>query len=267
MEELKRPEAVAAAASLPEPYAAPELYDMVFDRFEFDLEFWRGALRECGGPALEVGCGTGRVMLPLMREGLDCDGVDLHAPMLERLRAKAVAAGLKPRLMQASMSDFTMPRRYRTIFCGFNSFAHNLTTDDQIATLRCCREHLEPGGVFILHLSLPPPSMWLQPDAEPVLELEAAHPETGLPIRMYDTRRKNWVDQSQHSTMEIQELDAAGAVARSHRFETRQRWIYPHELALLLTLAGFSRWSVYGGLDRRPLGPDAHDTVTFAWRD
>jgi SAM-dependent methyltransferase len=256
-----------AKPSLPEPYEAPDLFDQVFESFAFDLDFWRGAVREIGGPVLEVGCGTGRVLLDLAKDGVDVDGVDLFPAMLERLERKAKALGLAPRVVAGDMRDFRMPRRYRTVLCAFNTFAHNLTSEDQLATLKCIREHLEPGGAFVLHLSVPPPSFWIAPDGEPVLELETQDPATGNTLRVYDTRHKDWVREAQHSLVEIQELSAAGAPLRSHRFETRQRWVSPNELELLLRLAGFARWTLYGGFDRRPMGSDLDQMIAFAWRD
>src|SRR5262245_46250622 len=106
---------VAATASpaelLPTPYDAPELYDLVFETLDFDIEYWRRVAREGRGPVLDVGCGTGRVLMPLLRDGVDIDGLDAHSPMLERLREKAAAIGKRPRLVRADMRDFTMPRR------------------------------------------------------------------------------------------------------------------------------------------------------------
>jgi hypothetical protein len=121
--------------------------------------------------------------------------------------------------------------------------------------------------VFVLHLSLTPPAFWLEPDGEPVLEMDTTETETGVRLRVYDTRFKNWVERTQYSKMEIQELSPDGSVLASHRSETSQRWIHPNELELLLRLSGFSRWTIHGDFDRRPLDRAATQMVVFAWRD
>jgi len=252
---------------LPSPYEAPELYDLVLERFAEDLPFWLDEAKRANGPVLEVGCGTGRVLLALLEAGADADGVDLYPKMLDRLRANAAAKKLQPRLVQADMRDFTMPRRYRRVFIPFNGFAHCATTEDQIRCLKCCREHLEPGGALVLHISYPGVDYWSGPEGERVLEVETPHPVTGHPVCMYDTRTRNRVDQFQDSATDIEELGPDGTVARVHRFQTSQRWVYRFELELLFRCAGFSRWEILGGWDPKPLDRDTDQMMGFAWKD
>jgi hypothetical protein len=85
-----------------------------------------------------------------------------------------------------------------------------------------------------------------------------------LPVRIYDTRRLNRVDQIQHSSIEIQELDSEGRVAASHVSETRMRWTFKPEMELLLNAAGFAEWRICGGFDRRPLTHETDIMVVFA---
>lgn len=258
---LSRP----TGATLPTPYEAAEIYDLVLGDYAEDLPFWLDEARR-DPPALEVGCGTGRVLLHLLSRGVDADGVDLHAPMLERLEAKARGLGLAPRLYRADMRDFTTERRYGRVLIPFNGFAHCETVDDQLRCLQCCREHLRGGGALVLHMAYPGQAYWLGPEGERVLEVERPRPDGGA-VRMWDTRRKDRVAQLQHSRIEVEELDAQGALLHTHRFETRQRWVYRWELELLFRLAGFPRWEILGGWDHRPLSTDQDPMLAFAWKD
>lgn len=256
-----------ATVAAPSPYTRADLYDLLFRDYSADLDFYLGAARAAGGPALDLGCGTGRVLLRALAAGLDLDGVDDSPEMLERLRANAAARGLAPRATLGDMRALRLPRRYACVMIPFNAFAHNLSADDQLATLRGCREHLVPGGRLVFDAFSATPAMVATPVAEPVLELETKHPATGVSLRLYDGRRLDVAAQTQHSRIEIHELDAVGTVARIHRFETVVRWVYPSEMALLLRLAGFARWKITGGFDGRPPADHEGSIVVSAWKE
>jgi SAM-dependent methyltransferase len=245
------------------PYEAPELYDLLLGGLDFDLPFWVSAGREAGGPVLELGCGTGRVLIPLLEAGVDADGADLCETMLGLARRKAAAKGLRPRLLVSDMRDFSLPRRYNRIFLAFNTFAHAETTDAQLSSLRRCHDHLVPGGALVLHMSYPGPRYWAEPDGEPVMEIETVRAADAHRFQMWDTRIKDVVAQCQRSEIEIRELDASGGLAAAHRFRTAQRWVYRFELELLFRLAGFARWELFGGFAREPL--ERPDQQIVAW--
>ena len=241
------------------PYDQPELYDRMLDDLDFDQAFWLRVAREgeaAGrgpGALLDVGCGTGRVLLRLLDAGIDADGLDASAPMLARARERAAARGFHPRLELADMRDFTMPRRYARVICAFNAFAHCETVDDQLRALACMRRHLAPGGAAVVFMSFPAPRYWSEPDGEPVLEREITIPGSDHRLQMWDTRFKDPVLQLQRSRMEIRELDATGAQIATHRAEANQRWVYRWEMELLLRTAGFPRWEIQGGFEGGPL--------------
>jgi SAM-dependent methyltransferase len=251
----------------PSPYDAPELYDLLFESFDFDLAFWLKVAREAGGPVLEAGCGTGRVLLRLLEAGLDADGFDLSGPMIVRFRAKARKKAWQKRVIEADMREFSLPRRYARVICAFNGFAHCETTDDQVRALRCFLEHLEPGGALVLHMSYPGPKYWTEPDGVPTLEIEAKNPSTGRMVQMWDTRTKDPVAQLQRSEVEIREVDETGRPAASYRSKTSQRWVYRYELELLFRTAGFSRWTIWGGFDGKPLADPQDQMIAWAWKD
>ena len=254
-------------AGAPSPYTRPDLYDLLFRDYAADLDFYLAAAREAGGPVLDVGCGTGRILLRALAAGLDVEGLDDSADMLERLRTNAAAKGLAPRVTLGDMRDFRLPRRYACVMIPFNAFAHNLTAEDQLGTLRSCHEHLVPGGRLVFDAFSATTAMLAEPVAEPVLELETPHPETGLAIRLYDGRRLDPATQTQHSRIEVHELDATGALARRHRFEALVRWVYRSEMELLLRLAGFRRWRITGGFDGRSAAEHQGTIVVSAWKD
>jgi SAM-dependent methyltransferase len=253
------------ASSLPSIFDDGDAYDLVLKDIPYGLDFYVALAREANGPVLEVACGTGRILLPCLQAGVDIEGVDLFEPMLKTLRAKAAALGLSPRLHQADMSDFSVPRRFKLIMVPFNAFIHNMTQESQIRCLQRCREHLLPGGMLAFDTFFPSLEIVGAPQETRVLEGEIPHPQTGLPIRMYDTRSFDRVAQVQHSLNEIELLAADGSVQTVHRSEVNSRYIYKHEMTLLLRVAGFARWEIYGDFDRHPLLRENDAMVVTAW--
>lgn len=251
-----------------EGYIQPELYDLAYSWYTVDIPYYVARAREARGPVLEVGCGTGRVMLPTLEAGVDIDGLDLHPGMLEVLERKARAIGFQPRLARADMRDFTLPRRYRLITIPFRAFMHVTTTADQLSTLRCIREHLEPGGKLIFNLFYPCFDAFVNPTHDVLQDHRIVNPATGLTVVLHTVSDvADRVNQIKHVEREIIELDAEGRPARvlPHRFH--MRWTWKFEMELLLERAGFARHQVAGGFDGKPLERDTDEMIWTAWRD
>src|SRR5439155_750840 len=104
---------------------------------------------ERGQPALDVACGTGRLLLPYLRAGLDVDGCGVSADMVALCREKAELEGLSPTLWAQPMHELDPPRTYKTIFvCG--AFGLGSTREHDFEALRRFRDDLEPGGTLLL---------------------------------------------------------------------------------------------------------------------
>ncbi|MBO2465729.1 class I SAM-dependent methyltransferase [Actinomadura violacea] len=115
-------------------------------------------VEEVGGPALELGCGDGDPLLELRRRGLQVDGVDSSADMLERLRRRANEQGIAVTVFHQRMEALNLPRRYRTIFLAGPTFT--LLPDDAAALAALCgiRAHLAEDGAALVPLFVPAPS-------------------------------------------------------------------------------------------------------------
>ena len=119
-----------------------------FNRDGPEIAFFRRYVEE-GQPALDAGCGTGRLLIPFLQAGLDVDGCDVSEDMLERCRARAERSGLAPSLYAQALHELDLPRRYRTIVvCG--AFGLGSTREEDRESLRRIHEHLEPGGRLVL---------------------------------------------------------------------------------------------------------------------
>ena len=251
--------------SNPTPFDDGELYDFLLGDFDYGLDFYVDLARRAEGPVLDIGCGTGRVLLPCLQAGVDIDGLDLFEPMLARLRDSAARLGLSPQLYRADMSDFRLPRRYALAMIPFNAFTHILTQESQIRCLERCREHLLPGGLLVFDGAFPGLHWIGGKQNERVLEVEKIDPRTGRTLRVFDTRSFDRVRQVQHSITEVESLGPDGSVELLQRSEFDTRWVYKDEMALLLRHTGYARWEIGGGFDGRELTQETDGMVVRAW--
>jgi SAM-dependent methyltransferase len=119
-----------------------------------EIPYFQRFIEAGGQPALDVACGTGRLLIPYLRAGLDVDGCDVSADMLAACREKAQSEGLEPNLYVQPMHELELPRQYRTIFvCG--AFGLGSTREQDVDALDRFREHLEPGGTLLLDIEVP----------------------------------------------------------------------------------------------------------------
>lgn len=119
-----------------------------------EIAYFVDHVRHDGEPALDVACGTGRVLIPFLRAGLDVDACDVSADMIERCREKAAREGLATHLSVQPMHDLELPRRYRTIVvCG--AFGLGSTREQDVRALEGLHDLLEPGGTLLLDIEVP----------------------------------------------------------------------------------------------------------------
>jgi SAM-dependent methyltransferase len=172
-----------------------------------DRPFYLRTIREVGEPALDVGCGTGRLLLDYLGKGIDIDGVDVSPEMLALCRAKARALGLTPRLYEQRIEELDLPRHYRTIIVPSSSI--QLVLDKDAATRAVVRlaAHLELGGVLVM------PFMILAGDHRWVRE--AIRPDGALVRRTSESRYDPKTQLEE--TDELYEVIEAGEVVASER--------------------------------------------------
>jgi SAM-dependent methyltransferase len=124
-----------------------------------DVAFYVALARQAAEQShavLELGCGTGRVTIPIAQAGVEAVGLDNARAMLDVARRKAAAAGVTVRWVTADMASFQLEQRFGLVIIPFRSFLHLLTEADQLACLRRIYEHLLPGGRFALNFFLQP---------------------------------------------------------------------------------------------------------------
>ncbi|MEV5753399.1 class I SAM-dependent methyltransferase [Actinoallomurus sp. NPDC052308] len=126
--------------------------------FSQDPEPYAAFIERTGKPALELGCGDGDPLLQLRARGLEVEGVDSSADMLERLRRRAHEQGISATVFCQRMEALNLPRRYRAIFLAGPTFTLLPDDDAALACLNSIRAHLAEDGATLIPLFVPPPT-------------------------------------------------------------------------------------------------------------
>jgi SAM-dependent methyltransferase len=220
-----------------------------------EFAFFRAFVERDGQPALDLACGTGRLLLPLLKDGFDVDGCDVSNDMLDLCRRQSERVGLAPRLYTQAMHALDLPRAYRTIFaCG--GFGLGGTREQDVAALRRCHRQLAPGGTLVFDHELPYAHAtewpyWLPEQHE---RLPQPWPSEGMRRRAADgdeielrSRVAAFDPLAQTMTRQIRAaLWRDGEVVAEEEHSLRENLYFRNEVVLLLAQAGFGEVSVQG---------------------
>jgi ubiquinone/menaquinone biosynthesis C-methylase UbiE len=190
-------------------------------------------IKESGEPALDVACGTGRVMLDYMQEGIDIDGVDISPEMISKARENANKLRLKPNLYAQAMQNLAIPRHYQTIIVPSSSFLHLIKVVDIQAALKRFYEHLNPGGLLAMSLRV------MDPNPVEVVS-EAIRPSDGALVRRWFRCNYDVENRIQH-TEDRYEIIKDGIIIHSETYISSPflTWYKCSEAVEYLKQAGF----------------------------
>ena len=232
----------------------PKFYDLTFGDQKGDIPFWTRQAKEAGGKILEVACGSGRVYLELLKEGLDAYGIDSSEEMLVALREKARALKLRPNVRLADMRNFNVKHKFSLIAIPARAFLHNLTVDDQLNTLKSCQKHLATSGKLIINFFYPSREVIADTYGKEIRRsLDTKEGQIELISKSYFVDEPGQIIEFTFTWMKDNQVLS--------RFRSRLSLIYKREFELLLRLAGFKRWQVYGGFDYQPLESSNQEMV------
>jgi SAM-dependent methyltransferase len=233
-----------------------------------DISFYVKSVKEYGGPALELGCGTGRITMAVAEAGYRIVGLDLSERMLQRAEEKRAKlpppARDRAHLVQGDMTSFTLDEKFRTIVIPFRPFQHLLETEQQIDCLHCARKHLAPNGRLVLD--------FFQTDAErmhdPKFLQESALSEYDLP----DGRRVAMSERvaAFHRAQQRNDVEMIFRVRHPNGQQERLvmawtlRYFFRYEVEHLLARCGFKLEAVYGDFDASSLADDSPEMIFVA---
>jgi SAM-dependent methyltransferase len=249
--------------------AAADLYDFVVPyRTRPDVAFFIELALESGGPVLELGCGTGRVLIPTARAGLEILGLDQSPEMLAACRRKMLEESSdvqsRVRLVEEDMRQFELSRQFALVTIPFRPFQHLVDVDDQLACLECVHRHLTESGRLVFDVFNPSLTGLTR---ENVGQEEQTGPAFELPDGRSVVRREKVVSRDHFKQVISIELIyyvtyADGRQERLvHAFP--MRYYFRYEVEHLLARAGFVVDEVYCDYRRNSYGTTYPGDLVF----
>ena len=237
-----------------------DLYDVISTGLEGDVAFYLEEAKRAGSTVLELGCGTGRILIPIAAAGVEVIGLDASERMLSIAQQKVAALERETqnriRLVEQDMRSFDFGCRFSLIMIPYRAFLHLLTVEDQKETLACIRAHLIEGGRLVFNVF------------DPRMETIAAHsgpfgtaikklmeftdPRTGRRTVAWESRKYDCVRQVPVEDRILEVLDESGQVISRNYATLTLRYNTRFEMQHLLNLCGFEVEALFGDFARGP---------------
>jgi SAM-dependent methyltransferase len=243
-----------------------ELYDLEHDSYDDDTDFYLNFVEAIGDPVLELGCGTGRLLTGIAEAGYRVTGTDRSEAMLDRARARVGESGLGHliQLAQGDMGDADEAPGgpFGLAIIALNGLLHVAEPGGQRRVLSSVRKALDPRGMLLVDV--------LNPTPETLRSLDHAVSHEGVWFMSDGTRIDKFAARRVAAAAQTiaTELwyDLTGADGSLRRIATSMpmRYLHRSELELMLELAGFSEWQVYGSYDLEPFGDQSERLIVAA---
>lgn len=250
-----------------DPYAAiASLYDLEHDPFRDDIDFYLQMAGVVGDPILELGCGTGRVLVPLAEAGCHVTGLDQSRPMLARAAERVAAAKLDDRvtLFEGSMiePDVAPGGPFGLVLFSLNGFMHLPSLQMQRQSLVAAHRALDPRGMLLVDVVNAAPDYLLGLDGRIAVDGQWEMP--GGEIVQRSSVQTVRVSEQLIDTTLWYDVIKQGGELRRYLSQFTLRYVTRPELELLLELAGFAEWQIYGSYDLDPFTDESERLIVAA---
>ena len=232
-----------------------EWYDRIHVRDD-DLAFWTEEARFSGGPVLELGCGTGRVAIPMAQTGIQVVGLDNSRELLSIARGKARSLRLSRDQIQFTYGDmrrFSLKQQFPLVCIPFNSFLLLLSVAEQFQALLAIRKHLIPSGRLIIDIFVPDLDRLVSDPSVETSNGELLESDTDHQLILREQSFCDNFNQIITARNMIEERDPKGNLEQAVLKEYQLRYIHRFEMQHLLAAAGYNVLDVYGSYERHTL--------------
>jgi len=235
-------------------------YDYWATGLEGDVAFYVEEAQRATPPVLEIGCGTGRILIPVAEAGVEIVGLDCAPAMLEIARRKVSTLSPETQrrieLVEGDMRDFSLDQRFNLVTIPYRAFLHLITSEEQRQALHNIRQHLRDGGRLVLNIFDPRLDIITAHFGSLGSALkkvdEFVHPQTGRRVIVWDTRQYDPASQTIEQYFIFEELDDGGKVVAKAYTPMALRYLHRYEMQYLLELCGYEIEALYGDFQRGP---------------
>jgi 2-polyprenyl-3-methyl-5-hydroxy-6-metoxy-1,4-benzoquinol methylase len=247
-----------------------ELYDQLYLGLPGEQEFYVSESLRYPSPVLEIGCGSGRITIPIAQAGVDITGIDNSEGLLkvagEKLtKIKTVAGNIELHL--ADMRDFSLDKKFNLVIIPYRAFLHMHSVEDQKKTLNNIREHLAPGGHLIMNMFFPRIDVmdtYMNQLGTVVKQVKTLELDNGNKQIFFDTRQYSSYSQLITQYFIMEEIDEQGTVVAKRYFPLTLRWVTRFEMEHLLELCGFKLVNLFGWFDKREFSDSSEEMIWVA---
>jgi SAM-dependent methyltransferase len=231
-----------------------------------DLQLYSNLAEASGGPILDVGCGTGRVMFHLAQAGHDTHGIESEESMLERAQHKlAMMPHLRDHLhiYHGDVLTYDLGHDYALMMLSYNVMMHFHEQERQIALLKTLRGCIADDGLLVIDLPNAGETVASQDNDNITLERTFLDTDSGHMVMQQATSVLDRVEQLMQVTWIYDEITGDGSLKRTVAPVLFRYFFFP-ELKLLLERAGFEVDTVYGDADMGPFEDGCERMIVLA---
>jgi SAM-dependent methyltransferase len=249
----------------PYPDCVARFYDAVYARVRdgVDNDYYLSRMASAGGPVLEIGSGTGRLLREALRRGVDAWGIDVSPAMVERCRAQ-LPAEARERVSVADAVSMRLGRRFALVAAPFRVLSHVASVEDQLRLLDAVHEHLLPGGAFVFDLYVPNLKLLLEGMPE-TCDFEGEWAPGRRLRRVVSSRPADLARQTNRVRMEFIWEEADGE--RRDAWEFEMRFFFRFEIEHLVARSRLRLEALFGDFAGGPLTADSRELVVSCRRD
>lgn len=210
-----------------------EFFDRLHEECE-DAEIYTALLKSYGNKILELGSGTGRIVIPLAKAGYQVTGIEYEPDMIAVMEQKNYPRN-RLKVIRADARCFSLDEQFDVILLSCNFLNHFPDAEEVVSILSCCKKHLTADGRVIIDCSAPDTDFMVRTNGEE--EILTFSTENSSEIKDCFRPRYDFLNQIENDTIRLEEWKD-GILLRESYTEERLTWYYPREIRSLIREAG-----------------------------